>query len=129
LVAAVGTISPQTLDIAGAAANGVASSDIYFADVEPFASNPVNQAFATALEKEAKLKADKYTALCAIALQVWAIAANEAKSLDKEKVAGAIRGHTLSGTIFGDVTFSPNGQMQARYFPVTVVDAKLVVQK
>jgi branched-chain amino acid transport system substrate-binding protein len=129
LIAAVGTISPQTLDIAGAAANGVASSDIYFADVEPFASNPVNQAFAAALEKDAKLKADKYTALCAIALQVWAIAANEAKSLDKEKVAGAIRGHTLPGTIFGDVTFSPNGQMQARYFPVTVQDGKLVVQK
>lgn len=129
LIAAVGTISPQVLDVAGASANGVVSADIYFADVEPFASNPANKAFAAALAKDGKVTADKFTALGAIALQAWAIAANEAKSLDKEKVAAAIRGHTLPGTIFGDATFSANGQLQARYFPVSVQNGKLVVQK
>lgn len=129
LIAAVGTISPQVLDVAGASANGVVSADIYFADVEPFASNPANKAFAAALAKDGKVTADKFTALGAIALQSWAIAANEAKSLDKEKVAAAIRGHTLPGTIFGDATFSANGQLQARYFPVSVQNGKLVVQK
>ncbi|MBN8927911.1 MAG: ABC transporter [Rhodospirillales bacterium 69-11] len=128
LIAAVGTISPQVLEVAGPAANGVVSADIYFADVEPFASNPANKAFVAALDKDGKVKADKFTALGAVALQVWAIAANQVKSLEKDKVAGAIRGHTIPGTIFGDATFADNGQMQARYFPVVVRDGKLVVQ-
>lgn len=129
LVAAVGTISPQVIEVAGAAANGVASSDIYFADVEPFRSNPQNQAFVAALAKDSKVIADKYTALGAGALQVWAIAANQVKSLDREKVANAIRGHTLAGTIFGDAIFAANGQLQARFFPIVVQDGKIVVNQ
>jgi branched-chain amino acid transport system substrate-binding protein len=128
LIAAVGTISPQVLQTAGAAANGVASSDIYFPDVEPFASNKANQEFVAALKK-GNIVADKYSALGAIALQVWAIAANQAKSLDKATVAATIRGKTVPGTIFGDAVFSENGQLQARYFPVVVKDGKLVVQQ
>ena len=129
LIAAVGTVSPPVIATAGPAANGVVSSDIYFAEVEPFRSNPQNQAFVAALAKDGKVTADKYTALGAGALQVWAIAANQVKSLDKEKVAGAIRGHTLPGTIFGDATFAANGQLQAQYFPVVVKDGQIVVQK
>jgi branched-chain amino acid transport system substrate-binding protein len=129
LVSAVGTISPQVIQVAGAAANGVASADIYFADVEPFRSNPQNQAFVAALAKDGKVIADKFTALGAGALQVWAIAANQVKSLDKEKVANAIRGHTLAGTIFGDATFATNGQLQARFFPIVVQDGKIVVKQ
>ncbi|MBN8904315.1 MAG: ABC transporter substrate-binding protein, partial [Rhodospirillales bacterium] len=67
LIAAVGTISPQVLEVAGPAANGVVSADIYFADVEPFASNPANKAFVAALDKDGKVKADKFTALGAVA--------------------------------------------------------------
>jgi branched-chain amino acid transport system substrate-binding protein len=129
LVSAVGTVSPQVIEVAGAAANGVASADIYFADVEPFRSNPQNQAFVAALAKDGKVIADKFTALGAGALQVWAIAANQVKSLDKEKVANAIRGHTLAGTIFGDATFAANGQLQARFFPIVVQDGKIVVKQ
>jgi branched-chain amino acid transport system substrate-binding protein len=129
LVSAVGTVSPQVIEVAGAAANGVASADIYFADVEPFRSNPQNQAFVAALAKDGKVIADKFTALGAGALQVWAIAANQVKSLDKEKVANAIRGHTLPGTIFGDATFATNGQLQARFFPIVVQDGKIVVKQ
>ena len=128
LIAAVGTVSPQVLEVAGAAANGVVSADIYFADVEPFASIPTNKEFVAALKKDGKVIADKFTALGAGALQVWAIAANQAKSLDKEKVAATIRGHTIPGTIFGDATFAANGQLQARYFPMVVKDGKIVVQ-
>ncbi|MBN8899341.1 MAG: ABC transporter substrate-binding protein, partial [Rhodospirillales bacterium] len=128
LVAAVGTISPQVREVAGPAANGVVSADIYFANVEPFASNPANKAFVAALAKAGKVQADKFTALWAVALQVWAIAANQVKSLEKEKVAEAIRGHTIPGTIFGDASFAANGQMQARYFPMVVRDGKIVVQ-
>ncbi|MFI4980188.1 MAG: ABC transporter substrate-binding protein [Nevskiales bacterium] len=129
LVAAVGTISQEVIRVAGAAANDLASADIYFADVEPFKSNPQNQAFVAALANNGNVGADKFTALGAGALQVWAIAANQVKSLEKEKVANAIRGHTISGTIFGDATFAANGQMQARYFPIVVKDGKVVVQQ
>jgi branched-chain amino acid transport system substrate-binding protein len=129
LVTAVGTISPPVIDVAGPAANGVASADIYFADVEPFRSNPQNKAFVAALTKDGKVIADKFTALGAGALQVWAIAANQVKSLDKEKVANAIRGHTLAGTIFGDATFAADGQLQARFFPIVVQDGKIVVKQ
>jgi branched-chain amino acid transport system substrate-binding protein len=129
LVSAVGTVSPQVIEVAGAAANGVASADIYFADVEPFRSNPQNQAFVAALAKDGKVIADKFTALGAGALQVWAIAANQVQSLDREKVANAIRGHTLAGTIFGDATFAANGQLQARFFPIVVQDGKIVVKQ
>jgi branched-chain amino acid transport system substrate-binding protein len=128
LVAAVGTISPQVLQTAGPAANGVASSDIYFADIEPFASNKINQEFTAALKKQ-NMVADKYTALGGVALQVWAIAANEAKSLDKAAVAEKIRGKTVPGTIFGDAVFSAEGQMQAQYFSGVVKDGKFVVQQ
>ena len=129
LIAAVGTLSPQVLEVAGVAANGVVSADIYFADVEPFKSNPQNQAFVAALNKDGKVIADKFTALGAIALQVWAIAANQVKSLDKEKVAAAIRGHTLPGTIFGDAVFDADGQLQARYFPIVIKDGKIVARQ
>ncbi|HVZ06287.1 ABC transporter substrate-binding protein [Rhodopila sp.] len=128
VVAAVGTISPTVLAIAGAAAEGVASADIYFADVEPFKSYKANQDFVAALRTN-HLLADKFTALGGGALQVWAIAANQVKSLDKEKVANAIRGKTLPGTIFGDATFAPNGQMQAHFFTTTVKDGQIVVQQ
>jgi branched-chain amino acid transport system substrate-binding protein len=127
LVAAVGTISPQVLQTAGPAANGVASSDIYFADVEPFASNKANQEFAAAMKKQ-NIVLDKFTAVGAAVLQIWAIAANEAKSLDKMAVAEKIRGKTVPGTIFGDAVFSPDGQMQAQYFPVVVKDGKFIAQ-
>jgi len=129
LVAAVGTVSPPVIEVAGPAANGVASADIYFADVEPFRSNPQNQAFVAALAKDGKVAADKYTALGAGALQVWAIAANQVKSLEKDKVANAIRGHTLPATLFGDATFAANGQLQARYFPIVVQDGKIIVKQ
>ena len=41
-----------------------------------------------------------------------------------ETVAEAIRGKTLKGTLFGDATFAPNGQMQSRHTLFRVVDGK-----
>ncbi|KAF1067608.1 ABC transporter substrate-binding protein [Variovorax sp.] len=45
LVAAVGTVAPSVIDVAGDAAHGLVSADIYFPAVEPFVSNPANQRF------------------------------------------------------------------------------------
>ncbi|MFI5281098.1 MAG: ABC transporter substrate-binding protein [Gemmatimonadales bacterium] len=124
LVCAVGTILPTVFKVAGEATNGIVSADIYFADLEPFATILENIAFVEAYRKAHGETPDKGAALGAAALQVWARAAEATKSLDRKTVAEAIRGKTLKGTLLGDVTFAANGQMQAHHTLFRVVDGK-----
>ncbi|MFT3805038.1 MAG: ABC transporter substrate-binding protein [Burkholderiaceae bacterium] len=129
LVTAVGTVSPSVIQVSGAAAaEGVIGADIYFPDVEPFASNPVNQRFVAKMQAMHKQPPDKYMALAATALQVWAMAANELETLEREPIAKRIRGGSFKGTVMGDVTFEPNGQLGSRHYLFTVKDGKIVVQ-
>ena len=111
------------------AANGVIGADIYFPDVEPFMSNPANRKFVAKSQQMFKYMPDKFMALGATALQVWAMAANELKTLDREKIAKRIRGGSFKGTVMGDVTFEPNGQMKSQAYIFTVEGGKIVVQK
>ncbi|TXH51520.1 MAG: amino acid ABC transporter substrate-binding protein, partial [Burkholderiaceae bacterium] len=62
LVAAVGAIAPRVISVAGEAANGVVGADIYFPDVEPFASNPANKRFAAKMQEMHKQTPDKFMA-------------------------------------------------------------------
>jgi branched-chain amino acid transport system substrate-binding protein len=127
LVAAVGTIAPSVIQVAGDSSEGLIGADIYFPNVEPFASNPQNKEFVAKTEEMFKYTPDKYMALGAASLQVWAMAANEVMSLDKEPVARRIRGGTFKETIFGEATFEPNGQLRSTHYLFTVKDQKLVV--
>ncbi|GAC1339123.1 MAG: ABC transporter substrate-binding protein [Acetobacteraceae bacterium] len=127
LICSVGTVSPSVVETAGPAAEGLVSADIYFPHAEPFASNPANQRFVAEMQKQFKQEPEKFGALGAAALQVWAKAANAAKSLERETVATAIRGHAFEGTIFGTATFAANGQLQPRYELFTVKAGKLVI--
>jgi branched-chain amino acid transport system substrate-binding protein len=129
LVTAVGTVAPSVIDVAGDAANGVIGADIYFPQVEPFASNPANLRFVAKNEEMFKYTPDKYMALGATALQVWAMAANELKTLDREAIAKRIRGGQFKGTVMGDLAFEPNGQLQSRHYLFTVQAGKMVVQR
>ena len=129
LVAAVGTMAPSVISVAGDAANGVAGSDIYFPDVEPFVSNPVNQKFVAKMQEMHKQPPDKFMALGAAALQVWAMAANELKTLDREAIAKRIRGGTFRNTILGDMSFAPNGQLATKHYMFTIQGQKMVVEK
>ena len=129
LVAAVGTMAPSVISVAGDAANGVVGADIYFPDVEPFASNPVNQRFVARMQEQHKHAPDKFMALGAAALQVWALAANELKTLDREAIAKRIRGGTFKNTILGDMSFAPNGQLASRHYVFTIQGQKMVVEK
>ena len=72
---------------------------------------------------------DKFMALGATALQVWAMAANELKTLDREAIAKRIRGGKFKGTLMGDVAFEPNGQLGSKHYLFTVQAGKIVVQK
>jgi len=129
LVAAVGTVAPSVLEVAGEAANGVIGADIYFPHVEPFASNPVNKRFVAKSQEMFKYTPDKFMALGATALQVWAMAANELKTLDREAIAKRLRGGQFKGTVMGDLTFEPNGQLLSRHYLFTVQGGKIVVRQ
>jgi branched-chain amino acid transport system substrate-binding protein len=129
LVAAVGTLAPSVIEVAGEAANGVVGADIYFPQIEPFASSPANQRFVAKSQELHKLVPDKFMALGACALQVWAMAANELKTLDRDAIARRIRGGSFKGTIMGDITFEPNGQMQSRHALFVVQAGRIAVQK
>ncbi len=128
LVTAVGTVAPSVISVAGEAANGVIGADIYFPDVEPFASNEANKKFVAKTQEMFKYTPDKFMALGATSLQVWAMAVNEVKSLDKEAVAKRIRGGSFKGTIFGDVTFAANGQLESSHKLFTIDNQKIVVR-
>jgi branched-chain amino acid transport system substrate-binding protein len=128
LVTAVGTVAPSVISVAGDAANGVVGADIYFPDVEPFASNEMNKKFVAKTKEMFNYTPDKYMALGATALQVWAKAANELKTLDKEPIAKRIRGGSFEGTIFGNVKFGPNGQLMSDHKLFTIENQKIVVR-
>jgi branched-chain amino acid transport system substrate-binding protein len=127
VVCSVGTVSPSVIEAAGPAANGLTSADIYFPDAEPFASIPENKRFAAETMKQFKTPPDKFGALGAAALQVWAKAVAKVNSLDRTAVAGAIRGQEIAGTIFGTLRFDAHGQMSQQYGVFTVKDGKIVV--
>lgn len=129
LVAAVGTVAPSVIKVAGKSANGLIGADIYFPDIEPFASNKANTRFVKKTREMFDYTPDKFMALGAAALQVWAMAANELKTLDREPIAKRIRGGSFKNTIMGDITFAPNGQLQSNYYLFTVQDEKIVVQQ
>ncbi|NYT62764.1 ABC transporter substrate-binding protein [Alcaligenaceae bacterium] len=129
LITAVGTVAPSVIAIAGKAANGIVGADIYFPTIEPFASNPVNTHFVKKTQEMFNYTPDKYMALGGMALQVWAMAANELKTLDREAIAKRIRGGSFQNTIMGNVKFAPNGQLESHYYLFTVKDEKIVVQQ
>lgn len=128
LVAAVGTVAPSVIDVAGPSADGLIGADIYFPDVEPFASNEVNQRFVARTEEMHDYTPDKFMALAAAALQVWDKAVEDVESFEKEPVAERIRGGSFEDTILGDVTFSDNGQLNSSYYLFDVVDGEIVVR-
>jgi branched-chain amino acid transport system substrate-binding protein len=123
-IGAVGIMLPTVFKIAGDANNGIVSADIYFSDLPPFATIPENVEFVAAHKKAYGREPEKSAALGAAALQIWARAVEQTKSLDKKTVAEAIRGKTIKGTLFGDATFLPNGQLKPRYVVFKVVDGK-----
>ncbi len=127
VVCSVGTVSPSVIQATGSAANGLVSADIYFPQAQPYASIPANQRFVAEVQKQFNTTPEKFGALGAAALQVWAKAATNVKSFDRKAVAGAIRGQRISGTIFGDVSFDPHGQMSHQYNVFTVKDDKIVM--
>lgn len=127
LIAAAGVVVESTVETVGAGANGIFSTDFYFSDVPPFDKIGQNAKFVAKVKQMHGIKPDKYMAMGALALQVWAKVANETKSLDKKVIAERIRGKSVKDTILGDVNFAPNGQLMSKFYDFTVRDAKVVI--
>jgi branched-chain amino acid transport system substrate-binding protein len=124
LVGAVGTILPTVFRIAGEATTNIISADIYFSDQPPFDGIKENIEFVAAFKKLHNEAPDKGAALGAAALEVWAHAANTAKSLDRKAVATLIRGGTIPGTVLGTLGFEANGQAKHKHAIFKVLDGK-----
>lgn len=127
LVTPAGIYSPSVAKVAGRAADGVVGAEIYIPDVEPFVSYSANSQFVARLKDEAGATPDKFMAVAALSLQVWAMAANELKTLDRQALANRIRGGSFENTIFGNVSFEPNGQMKTTHYLFVSKDGRLAV--
>lgn len=126
--AALGTVSPKVVSLAGGAkVDGLLSADLYFPDAAPFKSNPVNTEFVTAFQKTTGQLPDKYAALGAESVGVWAKAVEKAGGTDRDKVAAAIHGQSFTGTVLGDVSFTAKGQLKTKVYAFTIKGGKVQV--
>ncbi len=94
VICSVGTVSPSVIETTGPAANGLISADIYFPHAEPFASNAENKRFVAEVQKQFKSDPEKFGALGAAALDIWAKTVAKVQTFERKAVAGAIRATT-----------------------------------
>lgn len=125
--AGTGTVSQTVIDVAGPVANDMYSADLYFPEAEPWASSDKNQAFIKAFRAKTGDLPDKFGALGAQSVDVWAQAVEKAGSTDRTKVADEIHGNTFKDTLLGDVTFTDNGQMISPMYGFQVKEQKVEV--
>jgi branched-chain amino acid transport system substrate-binding protein len=127
IIAGAGVATENTIEQTGPDANGMFSTDFYFSDIPPFDKIPQNARFNARVKQMHGIKPDKFMALGALSLQIWAKAANETKSLSKDVIAKRIRGGVIKDTIIGDAQFSANGQLQAKFYDYTVTNGKVTI--
>ena len=125
--AGTGTVSQTVIDVAGAGANDAYSADLYFPEAEPWASSEKNKAFIAAFQKKTGDMPDKFAALGAQSVDVWAKAVEKAGSADRTEVSDAIKGATFKDTLLGDVSFTAVGQMISPMYAFQVKDQKVNV--
>jgi branched-chain amino acid transport system substrate-binding protein len=129
LVAAVGTVAPSVIEVAGEAADGLMGADIYFPQVEPFASNAANQRFVARSQELHKLMPDKFMALGAGVAADLGDGGQRAEDAGPRGDRQAHPRRVVQGHDHGRRDFEPNGQLQSRHSLFTVQGQKIVVQK
>lgn len=125
--AGTGTVSHTVIEAAGEDAIDSISADLYFPDVEPWVSNPKNQAFMEKFTDETGDIPDKFAALGGQSVDVWAQAIEAAGSAERQAVADAIYGQSFDETILGEVSFTDAGQQQFPMYAFEVVDGDINV--
>lgn len=124
-----GLLVPSVVRTAGEAVNGWRAGTYYLPEVEPFVSNPINIRFKQKLQEKFKIAPDEYMAVGAAALQIWAMAATELGTLDRERIANRIRGGSFKNTILGNISFESNGQLRTEQFVFIVKDGKYALDQ
>jgi len=116
-----GILYPGAVEIAGEAAEGAVSADIYVPNIQ----NDLNKAFVAAFQKAHGDKPDKAAMIGFETVWVLAKAMDQAKSTDDPtKIAETIRSNTWA-TPRGDIRFDQNGQASGKYYVITVKDGKI----
>lgn len=117
-----GLLNKRVMELAGPAAEGVVSADIYFPDLD----NPLNKRVVDAFRKAYKNTPEKVEILGFETPWIIAQAMNKAgTATDLNKIAAAMRGTTWE-TPRGKVTFDATGQASAEILIVTVRNGKIV---
>jgi branched-chain amino acid transport system substrate-binding protein len=117
-----GLLNKRVMELAGPAAEGVVSADIYFADHD----NAFNKRFVDAFRKGYKNTPEKVEVLGFETPWILAQAMNKAgTATDLNKIAATIRANAWE-TPRGKVTFDPTGQASAEILIVTVRNGKIV---
>jgi branched-chain amino acid transport system substrate-binding protein len=121
-VGGIALLTPEVFSVVKGDLNGIVSGAAYLPGLEPLKDVAASRAFYDAYEKAIGRPPGEEAGIAAQAVSVWAAAVTQTQSLDRVKVAEAIRGKQVKNTNFGDVTFAPNGQMLLKPVMFEVVD-------
>lgn len=121
-VAGVTLLTPEVVNTTKGLLNGFVSGSGYLPDLDPLKSLAAAVEFYEAYRKATGRVPGEEAGTAAQAVSVWASAVRQTNTLDRARIAEAIRGRTVRDTNFGDVSFAPNGQMTRRPTLFRVVD-------
>lgn len=116
VVVPVGSVAPSVVELAGQGALGIYSADFYLPGVTDDELSGPGRDFLDAYKKKFGTAPERYDALAAASVQVWAQAVERAGSFEQKAVADEIKGGSFESTIFGDVKFTKNGHLISKYF-------------
>lgn len=117
---------PQTAAAAaGGASEGVISAETYLADQPPYTGYPGSKYLVKEYAKVSKDVPNHEVAVGYTALQLWAAAANKAKSTDAAAVTKAMKGQSFTDTPFGNVSFDKTGQLSGHLQLYKIVGGKI----
>ncbi|MGE4012537.1 MAG: ABC transporter substrate-binding protein [Alphaproteobacteria bacterium] len=117
-----GLLNKRVMELAGAAAEGVMSADIYFPDLD----NALNKRFVEAFRKAYTNTPEKVEVLGFETPWILAKAIDKAgTATDLGKIAATIRGNTWDSPR-GKISFDATGQASAEILIVTVRNGKIV---
>ncbi|WP_244642245.1 ABC transporter substrate-binding protein [Chelatococcus reniformis] len=121
-LAGIALLTPEVFNVAKDQLNGVISGSAYLPELPPLDGIARAQEFYAAYRQAVGRPPGEEAGVAAQAVSVWASAVAQTGTLDRVKVAEAIRGHTVKDTDFGDVAFAANGQMLTKPRMFEVVD-------
>lgn len=118
-----GAMNQNVIKLAGAAAEGAWSVDIYL----PSFDNALNRKFVAAYEAKYKVKPEKTEALSFETIWLIASAINKAGTTDVAKVARTLRENAWE-TPRGQVRFTPEGRVDTSPVVVRIKDKQIVTE-